>query len=106
MKNANVLIIDTSSNQIVRAGLNIGGKEFVLERPLDRQKAQAVLPMINELLKKHKLDLKELTGIKVNPGPGSYTGLRVGISIANALGYLLKIPINGKKIGEIIEPEY
>lgn len=100
----NTLIIDTSSNKEVKVGLEIDGKEFVLEQSIDHRKAQAVLPLVDKLLKKHKLNLKDLTGIKVNPGPGSFTGLRVGVSIANALGFLLKIPVNGKK--GIVEPEY
>lgn len=105
MKNETlILLIDTSSNKVVRVGLEIDGKKYLTELPLDRQKAQAVLPLVEQLLKNHKLSLKDLTGIKVNAGPGSYTGLRVGVSIANALGYLLNIPVNGKK--SIIEPIY
>lgn len=100
----NTLIIDTSSNKVVRVGLEIDGKKYLTELPLDRQKAQAVLPLVEQLLKKHKLNLKDLTGIRVNAGPGSFTGLRVGVSIANTLGYLLDIPVNGKKT--IVEPEY
>ncbi len=101
-----ILIIDTSSNKEVKVGLEIDGKKYLTQLPLDKQKAQAVLPLVEKLLKKHKLSLKDLTAIKVNPGPGSFTGLRVGISIANALGFLLKIPINGKKVGELVEPVY
>ena len=100
------LIIDTSSNKDVKVGLEIEGKEDMRIKALDKQKAQAVLPMIEELLKKHKLELKDLTDIKINLGPGSFTGLRVGVAIANTLGMLLKIPINGKKVGELVEPIY
>ncbi len=100
------LIIDTSSNKVVKVGLEIDGKKYLTDLPLDKQKAQAVLPMIEKLLIDHKLTVKDLSEIKVNAGPGSFTGLRVGVSIANALGYLLKIPINGKKIGEIVDPMY
>lgn len=99
-----ILLIDTSSNKVIVVGLEINGKEALLERPLDKERAQAVLPMIDELLKKHKIKLADLTEIKVNPGPGSFTGLRVGVSIANTLGSLLKIPVNGKM--EIVEPKY
>jgi tRNA threonylcarbamoyladenosine biosynthesis protein TsaB len=101
-----ILIIDTSSNQEVKVGLEIDGKEFMKMQPLDKQKAQAVLPMIQSLLNEQKLELKDLNQIKVNTGPGSFTGLRVGVSIANTLGQLLKISINGKKVGELVEPVY
>ena len=40
----------------------------------------------------------QLDGIEVETGPGSFTGLRVGVSVANALGFTLGIPVNGKKI--------
>lgn len=100
------LIIDTSSNKEIKIGLEIDGKEYLVERPLDYKKAQIALPMTEELLKDNKLGLKDLTGIRVNLGPGSFTGLRVGVSIANTLGYLLKIPINGNKVGEMTEPKY
>ena len=60
--------------------------------------------MIEKLLKKHGLSLQKITAIKVNPGPGSFTGVRVGISIANALGLALGITVNGTK--EIVEPIY
>ncbi len=100
-----ILIIDTSSNKEVIVGLGIDGKEYFLRSPVDR-KNQDVLPLAEKLLKDHKLTLKDLTGIKVNSGPGSFTGLRVGVSIANALGFLLKIPINGKEIGKLVEPKY
>jgi tRNA threonylcarbamoyl adenosine modification protein YeaZ len=99
----NILHIDSSDNKVVAAGVEINGKKNILQQPLDTRKAQAVLPMIEELLKKHKLELKDISEIKVNPGPGSFTGVRVGVTIANTLGFLLKIPVNGK---ESAEPVY
>ena len=47
-----------------------------------------------------------IDAIEVNAGPGSFTGLRVGASIANALSFALGIPVNGKPLGEIVEPRY
>lgn len=69
-------------------------------------KSQQVLNLINQILKKNKKTLKEITAIKVETGPGSFTGLRVGLAVANALGWALKIPVNGKKVGELVEPKY
>ena len=46
----------------------------------------------------------KLTGIEVFKGPGSFTGLRVGVAIANALGAAMDIPVNGKK--QLVEPTY
>lgn len=100
------LFIDTSSNLEVSVGLEIDGKKILETRELDKRKAQVVLPMIDELLKAHNITLKDIDAIDVSVGPGSFTGLRVGVSIANTLSKELNIPINGKKPGTIIDPIY
>ena len=56
------------------------------------------MPLIEKLLKKHGLEYKDLKRIGVETGPGSFTGLKVGVSVANALGFSLGIPVNGKKV--------
>ncbi len=94
----NILSIDTSSNKEVCVWLRSVNFEDILKQKITVQKAQVVLPLIDQLLKKHNLQLSDVTGIGVNVGPGSFTGLRVGISIANALGFALKIPINNRLV--------
>ncbi len=94
------LYIDTSDNQKTIVALD----NDRLEKPTGIDKSQQVLILIDELLKKHKKTLKDLTEIEVKTGPGSFTGLRVGLAVANALGWALKIPVNGKK--EIAQPFY
>ena len=61
---------------------------------------------LKQILKKHQKTLGDLSEIEINLGPGSFTGLKVGVAVANALGWALKIPINGKKVGELVEPKY
>lgn len=101
-----ILHIDTSSSQTVKVGLQIGSKTTYAKSKVKTLKAQAVLPLLDKLLKREKVKLKDIDSIKVNTGPGSFTGLRVGVAIANALGFALNIPINGKKVGEIVTPAY
>lgn len=60
--------------------------------------SQILLPLIEKILKKNNLKFEDLKGVEVDTGPGSFTGLRVGVSVANALGFSLDIPVNGKKI--------
>jgi tRNA threonylcarbamoyladenosine biosynthesis protein TsaB len=98
-----VLFIDTSNNKEVKVGLEIDGKKHLVEQAIDHRKAQAVLPIIEKLVQEYSLRLKDITAIEVNPGPGSFTGVRVGVTVANALGFLLKIPVNEK---EYVEPVY
>lgn len=61
----------------------------------DRQLSETILKKIDQLLAKHGKKLKDLTGIVCFSGPGSFTGLRIGISIGNALAYGLGISIVG-----------
>ena len=93
-----ILSIDTTDSTKTVVSLKKDGKESVLEELTDRQKSQNVLPLIAQLLKKEKMQLADLTEVEVNSGPGSFTGTRVGISVANTLGWTLGIPVNGKKI--------
>lgn len=98
-----VLSIDTASSEL-KVVLIVNNKRYKLKKK--HEKAQILLPLIDEILEKHNLSVKDIDEIMVNTGPGSFTGLRVGVSIANTLGRFLKIPINGRKIGELEEPEY
>lgn len=59
------------------------------------QLSENLLIEIEKLLSKNKLKYSDLFGINVYQGPGSFTGLRIGISLANALSYSLNIPIIG-----------
>lgn len=101
-----ILFIDTSDNKKIKVGLTINGQKDLIEEAVDHRRAQIVLPLIEKFLVKYSLTLNDLTAIEVNSGPGSFTGLRVGVTIANTLGWLLKIPVNQGKIGEMVEPVY
>jgi tRNA threonylcarbamoyladenosine biosynthesis protein TsaB len=96
------LYIDTSDNSKTIAGLD----KDRLEKPTGPDKSQQVLSLINQILKRKKKTFRDLTSIEVETGPGSFTGLRVGLAVANALGWALRIPVNNKKVGELVEPEY
>lgn len=102
----NILVIDTSDNKKIAIGLAKNGKKEMIVSDSRKLRSQACLILISKVLKQNKIEIKDLTGIEVNTGPGSFTGLRVGISIANTFSYLLKIPVNNKKIGEMEMPVY
>jgi tRNA threonylcarbamoyl adenosine modification protein YeaZ len=86
------LYLDTTKPMqvIVRLG------ESVLEKNYDKPQEQNILSAIDEALKNNNLSLKDLEAIEVNPGPGSFTGTRVGVAIANSLAFALGIPINNQ----------
>lgn len=104
MKKAVILAIDTSLKDTVVVSLIIDHKKTTIKRQSKKNKAQNTLPLIEEILKQEKISLKDLTEIKVNIGPGSFVGIRVGVSIANTLGFILNIPVNGQK--RIVFPLY
>jgi len=52
-----------------------------------------ILTTIKTLLDKNNLDYKDIEGVIIYSGPGSFTGLRIGFSVGNSLSYGLKIPI-------------
>lgn len=54
-----------------------------------------VMPTIEELFQKANLKPAELDAIAVSEGPGSYTGLRIGVTIAKTLAWTLKKPLVG-----------
>jgi tRNA threonylcarbamoyladenosine biosynthesis protein TsaB len=100
------LYIDSSDNKKITIGLNIDGKKTILSEDTSLLRSEAALPLIDKICKNCNINITDLDEVEVNVGPGSFTGLRVGIAIANALSFLLKIPVNGKKIGELEKPVY
>jgi len=88
-----ILAIDTSTDSYEFALFwpNKISKEFSAKRE-DKKDA---LFFIDEFLKENNINLQDLKAITVFRGPGSFTGLRVGISIANTLTFVLGIPIFG-----------
>lgn len=59
----------------------------------DRQLAETIHLKLLEVLKTHNCSFKDVQAVAVFEGPGSFTGLRIGISVANALAGGLSIPI-------------
>jgi tRNA threonylcarbamoyladenosine biosynthesis protein TsaB len=55
--------------------------------------ASRLAPLINDLLKRSKIDSRQLGAIAITSGPGSYTGLRIGASTAKGLCLALDIPL-------------
>lgn len=98
------LFIDTSNSERIVVGLDV--ERF--ETDAREEKSQKLLSFIDELLKKKGKKIQDIIEIEVNTGPGSFTGLRVGVSVANTLGWALGVPVNGRDLGkgEVIDIKY
>lgn len=68
---------------------------IVLEWQADRNLARDMLGYLRDQLAMHGKTLQELEGIGVFLGPGSYTGLRIGMTVLNTLAVDQQIPIVG-----------
>ena len=53
---------------------------------------QNLMPQVKTVLEESGVELRELSAIGVSVGPGSFTGIRIGVSSARALAQILKIP--------------
>lgn len=104
-----ILFIDSSTEKL-RLWLKNDDFEVNFEKTLGREMAKNILAEIKEFLAKNDANWQNLRGICVFAGPGSFTGLRIGVTVANTLADSLKIPIvseknsdNSKNNGENLE---
>ena len=89
----NILAIESAST-VCGAALFLNSKLVELDE-LDEPRIHGKrLPVIiHDILKKHSVTIQKLDGIAISAGPGSYTGLRIGMSLARGLASAGEIPI-------------
>jgi tRNA threonylcarbamoyl adenosine modification protein YeaZ len=89
------LAIDTSTDTASLALVQDNGVLAELTWRCEQNHTTQVLTHLAHLLNQTKLNLQSTSGIIVAKGPGSFNGLRVGISIAKGLAFSLGVPIIG-----------
>ena len=57
--------------------------------------SQTLMPMVESLLKATKISISDIDGIAISQGPGSFTGIRIGISAAKGLAFTKNLPCVG-----------
>jgi tRNA threonylcarbamoyladenosine biosynthesis protein TsaB len=90
-----VLAIETSVSQASVALIESGQLVIARESARPKQSAERLLPLIAELLSEAGWPRRSLDRIGVSVGPGSFTGLRVGIACAQGLALGLDVPLLG-----------
>lgn len=98
-----LLVINTASSIV---SIAIFSKSEVISEqfwPGKNDDAEKLLPAISKMLEDENLDFQDLSEILVVRGPGSFTGLRVGVVLANTLAYLNQIPLHSITTFELWE---
>lgn len=86
------LFIDTHSAKITVALIN--EKEILKStKNSENSHSKYLMPMIEKLMDEYSVDVKDLRDVLVVNGPGSFTGIRIGLSEAKMFSYCLNIPI-------------
>ncbi|MDF1764299.1 MAG: tRNA (adenosine(37)-N6)-threonylcarbamoyltransferase complex dimerization subunit type 1 TsaB [Oleibacter sp.] len=89
-----LLALDASESYCSVA-VHVNDEIFAVSEEQPRSQAQRLLPMIDELLTKAKVKRADLDGVSFGRGPGSFTGLRIAVSVAQGISAALDIPIMG-----------
>jgi tRNA threonylcarbamoyladenosine biosynthesis protein TsaB len=98
-----VLAIDTATSQVVIAtGSPAGVVDGLSTWAAGHRHGETLLPAIRRFLGEQNIRPSRLAGIVVGTGPGTFTGLRVGIATAKGLAHALGIPLAGVSTGEAL----
>ena len=91
-----VLALDTATTDLVTGIVDTDTGESI-DRVISGTRAhnEQLIPTIEELLADASLTYADLSAIVVGTGPGPFTGLRVGMATASALGVALPLPVHG-----------
>ena len=90
---ATILNIETST-EVCSVSISKNGELLCMKETVEGMShSQLLTVFIEELLAENNLELNQLDAVAVSKGPGSYTGLRIGVSVAKGLCYGLDIPL-------------
>ncbi|MBR6246747.1 MAG: tRNA (adenosine(37)-N6)-threonylcarbamoyltransferase complex dimerization subunit type 1 TsaB [Bacteroidales bacterium] len=89
---ARILLLDTST-ALCSVALSEDGKVVASREDATRQHASLTAPFVKEVLDSQGLSVRDCDAVCVSMGPGSYTGLRVGVSTAKGLCFGAGIPL-------------
>ena len=88
-----ILYIDTSSSYLYTGILENGKIVVEIKKEYDHELSRTALPEIVSMFENNAIEPKEINKIIVVNGPGSFTGIRIGITIAKVYAWSLKVPI-------------
>lgn len=102
----NILAFDTALNGIAISVETREGKKHSIHKETAREQASLLIPLIEDALAAVDLTFQDLDAIVCSNGPGSFTGLRIGLTTAKTLGLALDIPVIGLNTLDIMAAHY
>lgn len=93
--NPNILAIDTSSKYLCLSIAKNDKLVAAMRKPFARELSGKIIPSIDTALKQSKLSLKAIDYFGIGLGPGSFTGLRIGLAVIKGLAFPSDKPIVG-----------
>jgi len=88
-----IIAVETSSDICSIAYIVKGSCENIIEEKIPRQHAEKLPVFYSELIQQSEIQLSEIDAIAVSIGPGSFTGLRIGLSYSKGLAFSHRKPI-------------
>jgi tRNA threonylcarbamoyladenosine biosynthesis protein TsaB len=88
-----ILSIETATNICSVALCNKDGEILLKESNVDKSHASLLSVLIMELFDENGISASDLEAVAVSMGPGSYTGLRIGVSVAKGITYASNLPL-------------
>ena len=83
-----------SSTEVCSASLSKDGKMVdLIENTEGQNHARLLSVFANQLMKNNNIAFNQLNAVAISKGPGSYTGLRIGVSLAKGICYAAQIPL-------------
>lgn len=89
-----LLALDTST-EACSVALQYDGLQLTLDEVCPQQHSKRILPMVQQLLAESGLSLNQLDGIVFGRGPGSFTGVRIGVGVTQGLAFGADLPVFG-----------
>lgn len=88
-----IILALESSAEGVSAALYVYGETTQVFERAPREHTRKLLPMVDSLLQDQGLTAKDLSAVAFSAGPGSFTGLRIGVGVAQGLAYANNLPV-------------
>ena len=101
----NNLIIDAANDKIFFT-IIADNKSYTTEFGNNRENFDKLTILIIKFLENHDLNIKNLSNIFVNQGPGKFSGIRASLSTAKAISFVNKIDLYGFNSGQVIDQNY